>query len=754
MNKLATKSNLLFCIALWVFASGATTNGATIRFTAPDCSPNSSTATSNSTQVRSFLILLEDRDSASSLRFAIFGDRAIGQTDQSGDPAEATSDNTVQYARVRPYLNMNAQPIVVAGEVVIENSRFAEIIATPGWTDSIGQIHQIDSVAVLLGDWPIAQVDLLNRTEVLTAESRQVQSSAAGGSEFVIITNEYLSTAFETLRQYRNSRGVPTSIVTIEEIIAGFSGRDDAERLRNYLKTFYASGGRYVLLGGDAQVLPVRYAYPYPTDSAVDHREQLLCDLYFADLTGEWDVDSDNTWGERYEDLPDATPELMVGRLPISSPEEVAAYTNKLIRYETNPGSGDPSYLTRTLFYSADQMRDYGPGGQHRTIAQAFPSPFQVDTSIGVETPSGNDPNPTNLGPLQMPSATRTGYGIVNVIAHGRFDGFVFKSSGYNEFPKQYILTGGYSEVQCAFDSLGNDALPSFYYSLACDNAGWDLDRPPFATEGTNMGRELIGSSSGAVAMVGNTRWGWIGSSFLLHKAFFDSLFAHPDQPAILAMYRAQQTYWYYRDLVYGQVFLGDPLTKIYTSLPRLLAVNATAEGGAFTATVTSPTGPESGVEIILSDSNGVIETQLSSSDGSVTFDSDLSLGQTYSVTAAGENTTVGIATLTPSIVLGVDDDEYSVPSQYALNQNYPNPFNPSTEISFDLPKSAHVTLVIFNMLGQEVAHLIEKSLVAGSHRVTWHGYDEHGSSCASGVYLYRLTADNFSATRKLVLVR
>ncbi len=754
MNKLATKANLLSCIALCVFASGTTANGATIRFIAPDFSPKSSTARSNSSIVQSFLIPLEGRDSASRLRFAIFGDNVIGQTDQSGDPAKATSDDTAQYSRVRPYLNMNAQPIVVAGEVVIENSRFAEIIATPEWTDSIGQIHQIDSVAVLLGDRPIAQVDLLNRTEVLTAESRQVQSSAAGGSEFVIIANEHLSTAFETLRQYRNSRGVPTSVVKIEEIIAGFSGRDDAERLRNYLKTFYASGGRYVLLGGDAQVLPVRYAYPYPTDSAVDHREQLLCDLYFADLTGEWDVDSDNIWGERYEDLPDATPELLVGRLPISSPEEVAAYTNKLIRYETNPGSGDPSYLTRTLFYSADQMRDYGPGGQHRTIAQVFPSPFQVDTSIGVETPSGNDPNPTNLGPLQMPSATRTGYGIVNVIAHGRFDGFVFKSSGYNEFPKQYILTGGYSEVQCAFDSLGNDALPSFYYSLACDNAGWDLDRPPFSTEGTNMGRELIGSSSGAVAMIGNTRWGWIGSSFLLHKAFFDSLFAHPDQPAILAMYRAQQTYWYYRDLVYGQVFLGDPLTKIYTSLPRLLTVNATAEGGAFTATVTSPTGPESGVEIILSDSNGVIETQLSSSDGSVTFDSDLSLGQTYSVTAAGENTTVGIATLTPSIVLGVDDDEYSVPSQYALNQNYPNPFNPSTEISFDLPKSAHVTLVIFNMLGQEVAHLIEKSLVAGSHRVTWHGYDEHGSSCASGVYLYRLTADNFSATRKLVLVR
>ncbi len=638
--------------------------------------------------------------------------------------------------------------------MVIENSRFAEIIATPEWTDSIGQIHQVDSIDVFLSNTFISQNDLIDRASKISGDSRQITSTASGSTEFVNVTSEDLASSFETLRQYRNSRGVPTSVVTIEEVIAGFSGRDNAERLRNFLKTFYASGGRYVLLGGDAQVLPVRYAYPYPTDSAVDHREQLLCDLYFADLTGEWDVDSDNIWGERYEDLPEATPELMVGRLPINSPEEVAAYTTKLIRYETNPGNGDPSYLTRTLFFSADQMRDYGPGGQHRTIAQAFPSSFQVDTSIGVETPTGNDLNPTNLGPLQMPSATRAGYGIVNVIAHGRFDGFVFKSSGYNEFPKQYILTGGYSDIQCAFDSLGSESAPSFYYSLACDNAGWDLDRPPFATEGTNMGRDLIGSSGGAVAMVGNTRWGWIGSSFLLHKAFFDSLFAHPDQPAIMAMYRAQQTYWYYRDLVYGQVFLGDPLTKIYTTQPRLLAVNATAEGGTFIATVTSPTGPEIGVEIILSDSNGVIETQLSASDGSVTFDSDLSLGQTYSVTAAGENTTVGIATLTPSIVLGVDDDQNSVPSQYALNQNYPNPFNPSTEISFDLPKSAYVSLVIFNMLGQEVARPLTQVMSAGTHQVNWRGCNEQGDALASGVYLYRLTADNFSATRKLVLVR
>ena len=85
----------------------------------------------------------------------------------------------------------------------------------------------------------------------------------------------------------------------------------------------------------------------------------------------------------------------------------------------------------------------------------------------------------------------------------------------------------------------------------------------------------------------------------------------------------------------------------------------------------------------------------------------------------------------------------------FHLHQNYPNPFNPSTTIEFDMPKTSEVTLKIFNILGEEVATLLSASLLSGSHSVEW-----DASSLASGVYLYRLKAEDYVETRKMILMR
>ena len=85
----------------------------------------------------------------------------------------------------------------------------------------------------------------------------------------------------------------------------------------------------------------------------------------------------------------------------------------------------------------------------------------------------------------------------------------------------------------------------------------------------------------------------------------------------------------------------------------------------------------------------------------------------------------------------------------YALRQNYPNPFNPVTTINFNLPKISKVTLKVYNILGEEVATLLSASLLSGSHSVEW-----NASEFASGVYLYRLQADDYVETRKMVLMR
>jgi hypothetical protein len=94
------------------------------------------------------------------------------------------------------------------------------------------------------------------------------------------------------------------------------------------------------------------------------------------------------------------------------------------------------------------------------------------------------------------------------------------------------------------------------------------------------------------------------------------------------------------------------------------------------------------------------------------------------------------------------------VPTSYALNQNYPNPFNPSTEISFALKADGNVRLSVFNVLGQQVRTLVDEYMVAGPHSITWDGRSDNGSPAASGIYFYRIQANDFVDTRKMTLLK
>jgi len=90
-----------------------------------------------------------------------------------------------------------------------------------------------------------------------------------------------------------------------------------------------------------------------------------------------------------------------------------------------------------------------------------------------------------------------------------------------------------------------------------------------------------------------------------------------------------------------------------------------------------------------------------------------------------------------------------ALPRSFELHQNYPNPFNPSTTIEFALPKSAFVTLKVYNLLGEEVATVVAEKRAAGWYKYTWNVRE-----LASGVYLYRLEADDFVQSKKLILMR
>ena len=108
-----------------------------------------------------------------------------------------------------------------------------------------------------------------------------------------------------------------------------------------------------------------------------------------------------------------------------------------------------------------------------------------------------------------------------------------------------------------------------------------------------------------------------------------------------------------------------------------------------------------------------------------------------------------GVFTRPLSELTAISPATNQIPSEFSLEQNYPNPFNPSTTIRYALPQRSHVTLTVFNTLGQQMAMLVNGEVEPGYHEVQF-----NASGLSSGVYFYRIHAGDFVQSKKLLLLK
>ena len=94
------------------------------------------------------------------------------------------------------------------------------------------------------------------------------------------------------------------------------------------------------------------------------------------------------------------------------------------------------------------------------------------------------------------------------------------------------------------------------------------------------------------------------------------------------------------------------------------------------------------------------------------------------------------------------------MPDEFALHQNYPNPFNPVTQIRYDLPVKSNVTLLIYDILGREVAVLLNGEQEPGYHSIMWNGQNKMGQTVGAGMYFYSIQTGQFRQTRKMILLK
>jgi hypothetical protein len=176
---------------------------------------------------------------------------------------------------------------------------------------------------------------------------------------------------------------------------------------------------------------------------------------------------------------------------------------------------------------------------------------------------------------------------------------------------------------------------------------------------------------------------------------------------------------------------------------------NSAALAGAL---VTVQTSDGETVGSALSDSNGIYTvTGLSQGSYEITVSLIQYTSQQQSVDydPSFGSTTVSNFNMSNAVVTASKDPVNTLPARFTLNNNYPNPFNPSTIISFSLPINSQVHLEVYNILGQKVADLINRQMNAGNYSITF-----NADKLSSGVYLYRLETNNFTATKKMILAK
>jgi len=177
--------------------------------------------------------------------------------------------------------------------------------------------------------------------------------------DYLIITTSELEPSFQVLADWKTSKGIATQVRTVDWINANSrQGSDLTETIRFFLQDAYVNWGvRYVLLAGDSQDIPPRYLY-----SAYHYGGTLIpADIYFAGLDGTFNADGDTRFGEQPVDQPDLYGELVVGRLPVSDPEDADVVVGKIIGYETPV---DTEYTDKVLMLAEVLFPSPWNGGQ------------------------------------------------------------------------------------------------------------------------------------------------------------------------------------------------------------------------------------------------------------------------------------------------------------------------------------------------------------------------------------------------------
>lgn len=390
--------------------------------------------------------------------------------------------------------------------------------------------------------------------ECLRKADNRVTPAAAPGA-YLIITSETLEPVFAPLAEWKTQKGLNCATATVEMIDIMYPGEDLSARIRAFIRDeVQNSGVQYVLLGGNRNHIPIRYAWAMDSESG---NNDLGADLYYADLDGTWDEDQDGTYGE-VADAVDLYPDVCVGRAPVDSAAEAAAFVDKVLTYEKNPPD---DYCNRMLFMAAI----------------LWYNPF-TDASLNKEK-IDLDSVPSRFNPIRKLyeiDANLTTETVFNWLNAG---GHIANYNGHSGQTAWGVIPSGFTSTM-AYNLLNGDKQ-WIIYSTGCLS-----NRFSQRCVGSQF---VVNGNGGAVAYIGNYSYGWgmpgnplFGYSDIMDRKFFELLFG-AEWPRLGEIFTESKAYYtpqsqqenVYRWLQYNLNLNGDPEMPVWTDQPAVMAVDA-----------------------------------------------------------------------------------------------------------------------------------------------------------------------------------
>ncbi len=373
--------------------------------------------------------------------------------------------------------------------------------------------------------------------------------------DMVIITEDSLIPYFEPLRRWKEERGLKCEIVSLENIYEQYLGRDRQEKIRTFLKDYYARRGLiYVLLGGASwhrngkEVVPVRKAY-YMDLGYNRIYDTIPCDLYYSDLDGSWDFNKNNVFGE-IGDSVDMYPDVVVGRFPVITGEQVINLVGKVIKYEQSPVS---HYINNCVLPAECLFPYWGYWGDtvSNAIADITPEPQIKDIKLYQ-----------SLGRLTRES-------FINAINEG--GGFFAYALHGQPYGTRYLTLDD-------IPSLDENEKYGIHTGISCLLGASDMANEEFC-----FAEALVNKSNGgAVTDIMNTRFGFcaygrMGPSEQLMKSFFEHVFLDSINTLGVAHVAsladwvplAQTNTTMHRYCIYEYTIFGDPSLNMWTLDPE-----------------------------------------------------------------------------------------------------------------------------------------------------------------------------------------